>query len=196
VKWKLGLAAAAGVLAVALALVVTACGGSGDSGGVASLTDTTGQGTTDGSQGSGGGAQDQQEAQLAFARCMREHGIDFPDPVNGQFQFRSTPADEREYGAAREACQHLLENAAPVLNEQQQAELRDAALAFARCMREHGIDMPDPTFPEGRGPEIQIPNGAQDDPQFDEARRACNPILAANHKLAPLAAGKGEGKSK
>jgi hypothetical protein len=191
VKRKLGLAAAAGVLAVALAVVVTACAGSGDSDGVASLTDT-GQGTTDGSQGSGEGDQDLQEAQLAFASCMREHGVDFPDPVNGQFQFRSTPADQSEYEAAQEACQDLLEDAVPILDAEQQAELRDATLAFARCMRKHGIDMPDPTFPEGSGPEMQIPNGAEDDPQFDEAREACNPILAANDKLAGEVLGEGK----
>jgi hypothetical protein len=194
VKGKLGLAVAAGVLAVALALVVTACVGSCDSDGVASLTGTTGQGATDGPEDSGGGAQDQQEAQLAFARCMREHGVDFPDPVNGQFQSRSSPGGQRKYEAAQEACQHLLEDAVPILDEQQQAELREASLAFARCMREHGIDMPDPTFPEGHRPDIQIPNGAENDPQFEAARKACNPILAATHKLAPLASGKGKTK--
>jgi hypothetical protein len=123
---------------------------------------------------------------------MREHGVDFPDPVNGQFQFRSTPADQSEYEAAQEACQDLLEDAVPILDAEQQAELRDATLAFARCMRKHGIDMPDPTFPEGSGPEMQIPNGAEDDPQFDEAREACNPILAANDKLAGEVLGEGK----
>ena len=31
-------------------------------------------------------------------------------------------------------------------------EQQDAMLAFAKCMREHGVDMPDPDFGSGGGP--------------------------------------------
>ncbi len=179
-KRKLGLAATAGGLAVALILVLTACGGSGDSDGVASLTDTTGQSTTDGSQGSddnGDAEQDWEEAALEYAQCMREHGVDFPDPVNGRLEFKSERGDEEKVQEAQEACRGILEDAAPPVDEEQQAELREATLEFAKCMREHGVDYPDPEFQEDGGVLQQMPEGAEDDPQVEEAQEACQPIL-------------------
>jgi hypothetical protein len=185
VRRKVGLVVTVGMLAVASVGVLTACGGSDDSDGVASLTDTSGQTTTDGSQGSGGSEQDQQEAALEFARCMREHGVDMPDPVNGRFEFRGRPRDQRKLEEAQQACQHILRDAAPPLDEEQEAEMREAALSFAKCMRQHGVDMPDPTFPEGGGVRMRMPEGAEDDPQFEQAQKACQSILEAPRSDRP-----------
>jgi len=60
---------------------------------------------------------------------------------------------------------------------------QDAMLAFARCMREHGIDMPDPT---GNGLLFNSKRGQGPDPsssKFKEAERACD------HHLGDLGAG-------
>jgi hypothetical protein len=186
-KSKLAPAIAVAVAALFISLALAACGGGGDPEGVASLTDTTEQTTTGGSEDSDTDGQDRQEAALAFARCMREHGVDFPDPVNGRLEFRSTPgdqADQQEVQEAQQACQHLLEDAAPPVDDEQQAELREATLAFARCMREHGVDYPDPQFQDG-GVLQRVPEGAEDDPKFEEARKACQPILDAAEPDAP-----------
>jgi hypothetical protein len=183
VKRRLGVALTAGALAASLILVLAACGGSDDSDGVASLTDTTGQSTTDGGEGSGdngsGAAsqEEREEAMLEFAQCMREHGIDMPDPVNGRFQFRDERGDQEKMEEAQEACADILEDVAPPLDEEEQAELQEALLAFARCMREHGIDMPDPQFEQGGGALQMMPEGTEDDPDFEEAQEACQPIL-------------------
>jgi hypothetical protein len=200
VKRKLGVAATAGALAASLVLVLTACGGNDDSDGVASLTDTTGQSTTEGGQGSGdngsGGAseEEREEAALEYAQCMREHGIDFPDPVNGRFEFRQgADEDPQKMQEAQEACQDILERAAPPpLDEEQEAELREATLEFARCMREHGVDdYPDPQFEEGGGVLMQMPEGTEDDPQFEEAQEACQPILDSVQPDGESAQGEG-----
>jgi hypothetical protein len=179
---KLGLAVVAGLLGVALALTATACGGGEDGDGVASLTPTTGQ-TTTGDQGSGNNGssgRDREEAALEYAKCMREHGVDFPDPVNGRFNLKSERGDQRKLKDAQKACQDILENAMPPLSEEQESELREAALEFAKCMREHGVDMPDPTFPKGGGILQRMPLGTdEDDPKVEEARKACEPILEA-----------------
>jgi hypothetical protein len=180
VKPKLRFAVAAGALAVAFTLALAACGGNSDSDGVASLTDTTGESTTE-SQGSGGGGaagrEEFRKAQLEYAKCMREHGVDMPDPVNGELELKSDRRDQKKVSKAQEACGPILEDAAPPLSEEQQAELREAALEYAKCMREHGIDMPDPQFPEGGGTLMRMPQGAENDPQFEEAQKACQPIL-------------------
>jgi hypothetical protein len=179
---KLGLAVVAGLLGVALALTATACGGGEDSDGVASLTPTTGQ-TTTGDQGSGDNDRsggDREEAALEYAKCMREHGIDFPDPVNGRFELKRQRGDQRKLEAAQKACQEILKDAVPPPSEEEEAELREAALEFAKCMREHGVDMPDPTFPKGGGILQRMPLGTdEDDPKVEEARKACEPILEA-----------------
>jgi hypothetical protein len=179
VKGKLGFAATAGALAVALLLALSACGGNGDSDGVASLTGTTGQSPTETGNGSAG-TEDWERAQLAYARCMREHGLDFPDPVNGQSRFRADRADQQKVAAAQEACRPILADAAPPVDEERQAREREAALAFARCMREHGVDMPDPQSQPGGGELQLMPKGAEDDPDFEEAKKACEPLLNAD----------------
>jgi hypothetical protein len=177
---KPGPAATAGALAVALALVLIACGGSNDTDGVASLTDTSGQSTTNGSQSSGGGSRDFEKAQLEYAKCMREHGVDFPDPVNGRFQFKEERGDQRKLDEAQKACRDILEKAKPPVTEEQEAEMREAALKFAKCMRQHGVDMPDPTFPEGGGTLMRMPKGMKDDdPKLEAAQKACQPIMEA-----------------
>jgi hypothetical protein len=174
-------ATAIGALAIALTLVVAACGGSDDSSGVASLTDT-GQTTTNGSGGSGGAAspEERREAELKFAQCMRDHGIDMPDPVNGRFELRIRPRDQQKAAEAQQACRKYLQDVAPRISEEDQARMREAALDYAKCMREHGIDMPDPKFEEGGGMTMRMPRGTQeDDPTFREAQGACEPILRA-----------------
>lgn len=178
-KRKLVRATAVGALAVALTLVVAACGGSGDSNGVASLTDT---GTaTNGSSGSGGvSPKERREAELKFAQCMREHGVDMPDPVNGRFDLRVKPGDQKKAGEAQRACQKYLQDVAPRMSAEQQAEMRQAALDYAKCMRDHGIEMADPQFQEGGGMTMRMPpNTREDDPKFKDAQKACEPILRA-----------------
>ena len=56
-----------------------------------------------------------QEAMLAFAKCMREHGVDMPDPQagsNGEFRVTVNGGpgslDMEEMQAAQEACQDLM----------------------------------------------------------------------------------------
>ncbi len=54
--------------------------------------------------------------------------------------------------------------------------MRDAALDFARCMREQGIDFPDPEFPEEGGARVRIGPGTGIDPsspKFQRAQKAC-----------------------
>jgi hypothetical protein len=126
--------------------------------------------------GSSDREQRNQDAMLAFAQCMREQGIDMPDPEPGEGGIRlrapegSTP---EKMDAAQQACrQHLDELEPPDMSEEQQKEFQEAALAHARCMREHGIDMPDPTFGEGGRAQIRIGPGSGVDPESDKFREA------------------------
>lgn len=185
-KGKLVRAAALAAAALVLGLLVAACGGAGgDSNGVASL-DGAGS-TTDAEAAAATEKRDPQEAALDWAQCMREHGVDVPDPQNGGIRLTIGPGDDREkVEQAQEECDHFIEDAAPQLTEEQQSAMQDAALAFAKCMREHGIDMPDPQFGDGGrvtfgqradGDGSGNPPFDPDDPAFQAAQEACQPIM-------------------
>ncbi len=124
---------------------------------------------------------DFREAALKHARCMREHGVDVPDPKPGaggeiQFGMRVDGTDKLKVQRAEEACRKYLEDVRPPeLSPEQQREFREQALKHARCMRANGIDMPDPTFGQGGKVEMRIEGGVgPDNPRFDEAQRKCS----------------------
>jgi hypothetical protein len=169
--------AAAALVLAALGLV--ACGGDDPS---------PASGGSGGGSGRRGIDAKTKQAMLDYARCMREHGIDMPDPQfdeNGGARMTmkrgagSTPEQQR---AAERACaKYQKQIKPPPMSEADKEKQRREALANARCMREHGIDMPDPTFDENGGVMQKIGPGAgfdPDSPKFREAERACRPAGA------------------
>jgi len=123
------------------------------------------------------------QAELKFAQCMREQGIDFPDPQAGgrgltRIGEGSSPEELRE---AEKACEEYRKAIKPPeLSEEQQQKFKDAALEHARCMRDHGIDFPDPTFSEDGGATVKIGKGSgidPDDPDFKAAEKDCREIM-------------------
>ena len=175
--------AGAVLAALALTLALAACGGEDADAQVASLGGTTTSAEED-DDGSGDADEgNPEEAMLAYARCMREHGIDVPDPQvdeDGRTEFRLVRprGNEEKFEEAQEACGEHLEDARPRnLDPEQEQEIREAMLAFAKCMREHGVDMPDPEFGEGgRGTVRMRGNIDPDDPEFREAEEACRDL--------------------
>ena len=94
-----------------------------------------------------------EEGVLSFAQCMREEGIDFPDPTfdadgNPNFQeFDLASENQEKFEAAFTNCEDILRNALPDefdLDPEVEAALIDASLEFSQCMRDQGIDFPDP----------------------------------------------------
>lgn len=110
---------------------------------------------------------------LKFAQCMRDHGVDIPDPQdNGQVQIR-LPAgvDPQKAQAATEQCRQYLPNGGQATKADPQAV--EQQRAFAQCMREHGVDkFPDPDANGG----FQIGPGtglSPDDPKMKAAQQEC-----------------------
>jgi hypothetical protein len=173
------------VVATAALLALAACSnGSGDDG-VASLGGDQAAGDATPSP-----SVSDEEALQAFAECMRDNGIeDFPDlqiDEDGGFAFQAgsddqgppQPEDRKRLDEAMRACEDLLpEGTGPdSISPEEEAELQDAFLEYAQCMRDHGIDMPDPEFSDG-GVAI---GGGDADPNseaFQEADEACNHFL-------------------
>ena len=125
------------------------------------------------------------EAELKFAECMRDEGIDMPDPgAEGRQEFKiggDSGISPQEFEAARKACEKYRKDIRPELTEEEQQEFKEAALAHARCMREHGIDFPDPTFTADGGARVRIPGGKDElkgeDPGFKAAEEACGHLM-------------------
>ena len=117
------------------------------------------------------------EQMLKFSRCMREHGIDMEDPVDGRIEIRGRPGDEQELEEAQEACQEFAPGGDgdgrpdPARVEQMRV--------FAQCMRDNGVpDFPDPD-PDG-GVRIQRGEGSGvDEEAFRAAEEACRDRLPA-----------------
>jgi hypothetical protein len=186
-RWRPYLAALVAVLALALAL--GACGGSDKGDGVASLG---GKATTTTSPGGGKSAARQKA--LNWARCLRQHGIDMPDPkfdAQGRMA-QQMPAgvgpDDPKFKAAAQACQQYAPSGAPdKVDPQEQQQM----VAYARCMRQHGINIPDPK--PGEGISLDSDKGVNpDDPKFKAADQACQPKGAGEKQEQQQSAGGGQ----
>jgi len=121
---------------------------------------------------------DREERMLAFARCMRDNGIDYPDPAaDGTIDVEVDPGDEPAWRGAEEACGDLRPASAP-MPETQRVELADQLVAQAGCMREHGWDVPDPevTTDGDGGVQFLYPRRLDidmEDPEYQADHRAC-----------------------
>ena len=120
---------------------------------------------------------------------MREHGIDVPDPQvdeDGRLEVRPGTGmrldrNGDDFREAREACGTPFGDAGPPqLSEEEREEMQETMLEFAQCMREHGVDMPDPDFSGGGGVFRAGGPGGGIDPgseTFQKAQEACQEIL-------------------
>ena len=157
-------------LLAALALAAVGCGGGSDE------------------AAAGGDASDKRmDAALEWSKCMRENGADVPDPQVGQGGLlqigprpgQNAPSEATMRRAAKE-CEGILRDAGPGKppGAVDRARMEAAALEHARCMRKHGIDMPDPQFDrEGGGVAIQIDPKQTSSPAWKAAEKACGSLL-------------------
>jgi hypothetical protein len=173
--------------AVGAALALGACGGSNDNGGGASTT----------SQG-----DKAFEGALKFAKCMRDHGVDTPDPQRvGSGGIKMTMkggpgTDNAKVQAAQKACQKYMQiGGGRAVSAADKAKVQNAMLDYAKCMRQHGVDMPDPKFSSsGGGVTFQLGGPGKkggttgpnpDSPAFKKADEACHGKLADLGKGGP-----------
>ena len=180
--------------AVGAALALGACGSSDDGGKPAS------------------GASQQDKAfdgALKFSKCMREHGIDMPDPQRvgtggiklsgGKVNF-----NDPKMKSAQSACQKYMQiGGGETIDPVKRAKLQEAALKYARCMRGQGVDMPDPKLAGNggltfqAGPGAGAPKGSNstgprsglgaspDSPKFKAADKECSHFLGDRPGAGP-----------
>jgi hypothetical protein len=175
-----------------VALVAAGCGGGAKSPSVASV------GTTPSSSGNArsssslfppgvgvsGASMSTQvgtgEDGVEYTACMRSHGVpSFPDPnAQGEITITVSPAlnpSSPVFQKAEGDCQRL-SPARKGLSPAKQQHVKEGALAFAACMRSHGVPhYPDPTFGSGGmvAQKLGRSDGDPNSPVFRAAQKAC-----------------------
>jgi len=168
-----------------LALLAGACSNDGGTEEVASIEsnaiDASQQAESD-------PAADTEEAMLAFTQCLRDQGLDVDDPTmdaDGNMQLApisftsvvpegDTEPEIPDFESLVAPCEVLLEGIVTTAGSGPPAEMEDAFLAYAQCMRANGVDMPDPDLSSGGA--IDLGGGMGDD--FEAADKVCRPHLA------------------
>jgi hypothetical protein len=159
--------------AITAAALISACGGtSSGGGGVAHLNATT---TASGDARSAGTS-----GPLAFAECMRRHGLpDFPDPSSsGQLSLpHGLTTSSPSYQAAAKRCGSLIGGKTAPKSIAQVPQLQAAALKLARCMRAHGVS----NFPDG--PVTKTSGVDESSPVFQRAFQKCSRYVSGSSQV-------------
>lgn len=114
---------------------------------------------------------------LAYAQCMRSHGVpSYPDPDSQghlpPLQVGRDGVSQQAVQSAQNACRSLNPGGSQGSAGQQQGKLTQA-LDFAKCMRAHGVpNFPDPSASNG-GIGYDLGGVDTHSPQYQSAQQAC-----------------------
>jgi hypothetical protein len=170
------------VLAVAAATTLAGCGGGGNGpSGVANLAGSHGASGSTTTVPKGSATQ----LYAKWADCMRQHGVQMADPTidnKGVVSINASKVDMATFQSANTACKSL-QDAARIAAGGPKSEKPDPTklLNFAKCMRAHGVaDFPDPS--SNGGMQLHADGNSSsdinpDNPVFQKAEKACQPIL-------------------
>jgi hypothetical protein len=175
------------VMISVLALTAAACGGASSSPGIASIEDVVTTATPAAPDTVLTEQEAAEQAFLEFAQCMRDNGVDMADPTvdadgnvipaRPNFEGGEDSFDREAVRDARDICGDSIEGLALGFQERSTTEFADQALAYAQCMRDNGVDMPDPDLSaESSGPGRGLFGGAEidrEDPAFEAANQVC-----------------------
>ncbi|MEU6900382.1 hypothetical protein [Streptomyces virginiae] len=146
-----------------LTLFATACANDPSEG-----EDTSASGGGNGSAAGGAGAD--ADRAVKMRQCLREHGIDVPDPEPGQDPRGMTlggGADPQKMQEAMKACGMQ----GPGSGKEPSQEEKDKELKWIQCMRDNGVALKDPEYSGGARRAVEIPKGQEK--AFEEAQKKC-----------------------
>jgi hypothetical protein len=114
---------------------------------------------------------DEDAQALVYAECMRDNGVDMPDPGPGRrglvdaLQAVARSYDRATMRLALSACEDVMPQYA-----QEEHTDDDWQLALAECLREEGLDVSDTPFEDAH-------SGAIDVNEFSAAMEECRDVL-------------------
>jgi hypothetical protein len=163
-KLRYGIVLMAGTASVLLA---GCSGGGSDASGVASVSGAPTSSAPAPKADSGpGDDQAQLSAMVAFAGCMRKNGVNMPDPTSAGARISIPEGLSKDaMDKAQEACKKFLPNGGAA---QDPTAMLQHAVKIAKCLRDHGVDVADPTAAQ---PSLNLPN--PNDPKAAAAMKAC-----------------------
>ena len=108
---------------------------------------------------------------------MRAHGVpDFPDPKEpggfSQAALDRLNTSAPAYVDASNHCHRLLPNGGQPTPTESEATLLDA-VKVAKCMRAHGVNMPDPSLQANGQLEFSMANVNANAPDFSKVGNIC-----------------------
>jgi hypothetical protein len=161
-----------GALAAAALLVLSACGGAAAGDEVASAGGDADPANP--SETEDAAPLDEGEQALVFAECVRDNGVDMPDPGPGQqglvdaFQSVAEDYDRATLEQALTVCEDLV----PQYQNQQHDPSDDAwLLALTECLREQGLDVSDNPFDDAHSGKIDVN-------EFGAAMEVCRDVVS------------------
>jgi hypothetical protein len=153
-------------IVAAAAMFLAACGGSGGDDPAAGQSDDA--------------------KQQAFAHCMRKAGLKIETSNDGHRVSLQVPkgVSPARLQKVQRDCARSTGGGPREPSKAEKARFLDQALKFARCMRAHGVDIPDPQA-DGKGIRIGGPPGSKSGgetldpkaPAFQRAQTACGSFL-------------------
>ncbi|MFK0202429.1 hypothetical protein [Streptomyces lavendulae] len=125
--------------------------------------------------GKGGGAQGSQASSeddgYKYRQCLRDNGVKVEEPKEGMAAGIEVK-DEKVFKRAEEACKGL-PGAVKEMSQEEQQQALDKAVDFAKCMRENGVDMPDPSMNDGKLTAQRGDTNASKE-TIEKAQKACS----------------------
>jgi hypothetical protein len=173
-----------GVLAVLATVLFAGCGSSGGS--ESSSEETTASSEQAG--GPGGFAEISDETRS----CLKEKGVELPEPGQGGPPAGGPPEGMPPEGGppqgfgkggakmkkAFEECGVELPQGKPEGPPMNAGAFRTSIKEYVACMGENGVELPEPNL-SGEGPVFKESEVDREDPQFKAANEKCQPRLGA-----------------
>ncbi|HVX42332.1 MAG TPA: hypothetical protein VHC49_00505 [Mycobacteriales bacterium] len=157
-------------------LILAGCGGSSGGSGNAIASAPGGGSSSAPSDSASSGVPTNDP--LGFARCMRSHGVDLPDPDPNAGLQALIPLLQQarqklgvsKLQAAMQSCQHYMAGAVAKHNSGEDAQVM---FDYISCLQDHGADIGDPDPTSGRPTQQDLQKLQHPDPATQKAIDAC-----------------------
>jgi hypothetical protein len=127
-----------------------------------------------GSSASASSDNQQNAARVKLQQCLRQQGVPVPDTGGGGGQGQLSAADRQKVQTAMQGpCKALRSQAFGNITAAQRQQFQDAFTKYAACMRQQGVDLPDPVPGAGGGPPAGGNRLDRSDPKVKAATAAC-----------------------
>lgn len=178
------------IMVIAFTIVVASCSSQGDTSEVATLESQPGV-SSGAVADDGDPLVEAEEAMLAFTQCLRDQGIDIGDPTIGadgslqlppiEFTVQSDGSegeepDFSEFEKLMAPCEELLSGITSEGSNTDVSGFEDALVEYTQCMRDNGVDMPDPDF-SGNGGIIDLGGSGMEGDDFEAADAICRSVF-------------------